>query len=474
MNNEELAFTPATELAKQLKSKQLSPVELTEAVLERIEKLNPALNAFCTLTPEMAREQAKAAEAKIMRGETEGKLLGLPISVKDLIFTKGVRTTSGSLLYADRVPQEDAPTVERVKAAGAVILGKTNTPEFGWRGSTDNRVFGATRNPWNLERTPGGSSGGASAQIAAGLGPLALGTDGAGSVRIPSSFTGIFGLKPSSGRVPVYPASAAGDLSHVGPMTRTVADAALLLEVLAGADERDRISLPTDNTDYRAACERGVNQGLRGLRVAWSANLGYAQVEPEVLAITERAAKRFGELGADLEEAHPGFTSPIAILNIFFYGGISASLGDYMADKADLLDPGLREIAEKGLRLSGLDWGKAMLGRAALWDTVRRFFTKYDLLLTPTVPQPAFEMGIVGPTSIAGHTVEGLDWTPFSYPFNLTGQPAASVPCGFTANGLPVGLQIVGRRFADALVLQAAAAFEALQPWSSHRPPLKN
>ncbi len=472
MDKTELCFTPATELVARLQAKEISPVELTEAFLERIERLNPRLNAYCTLTPELALEQAKAAEAALLRGGEQGKLLGLPVSVKDLILTKGVRTTRGSLLFAEVVPTEDAPTVERLKAAGAIILGKTNTPELGWRGSTDNRLFGPTRNPWNLERTPGGSSGGASAQVAAGLGPLALGTDGGGSVRIPASYTGIFGLKPSLGRVPIYPASATGDLSHIGPMARTVADAALLLSVLAGPDERDRYSLPAEKLDYRVACERGVQEGLRGWRIAWSADLGYAPVEPEIREITQRAALRFAELGAEVVEANPGFESPIDSFNVYFYGGIAASLHDYMAEKADLLDPGLRKVVEQGEKLSGPDWGKAALARVGLWDIVRRFFERYDLLLTPTMPQPPFEVGIDGPATVAGQPVDRLGWTPFTYPFNLTGQPAASVPCGFTSDGLPVGLQIVGRRFADAAVLQASAAFEALQPWAAYRPPL--
>ena len=472
MDKTEVCYTPATELARRLQARELSPVELTQIFLERIERLNPRLNAYCTLTPELALEQARTAEAAIMRGET-GPLLGLPVSVKDLIFTKGVRTTRGSLLFAEAVPEEDAPSVERLKAARAVILGKTNTPELGWRGSTDNRVFGPTRNPWNLERTPGGSSGGASAQVAAGLGPLALGTDGGGSVRIPASYTGIFGLKPSLGRVPVYPASATGELSHIGPMARTVADAALLLSVVAGPDERDRFSLPADQTDYLAVCEQGAREGLKGLRIAWSPDLGYAPVEPEVRAITEKAARRFTELGAELEEANPGFDPPSPVFNVYFYGGLTASLNDLMATKADLLDPGLRRVVERGQKLSGLDWGKAALGKIALWDKVRRFYERYDLLLTPTLPQTAFELGIDGPDTIAGQSVEGLGWTPFTYPFNLTGQPAASVPCGFDSQGLPVGLQIVGRRFADATVLRAAAAFEALQPWASRRPPLE-
>jgi aspartyl-tRNA(Asn)/glutamyl-tRNA(Gln) amidotransferase subunit A len=407
-----------------------------------------------------------------MRGDKSSPLLGVPISVKDLILTKGIRTTRGSLLYADYVPDEDAPVVERIKAAGAVILGKTNTPELGWRGSTDNRVFGATRNPWNTEKTAGGSSGGASAQVAAGLGPLALGTDGGGSVRIPAAYCGIYALKPSAGRIPVYPPSATGDLSHIGPMTRTVEDSALLLSVLAGADERDRFSLQTDSTNYLAACKKGATEGLKGLRVAWSADLGYAPVEPEVRALTEKAALRFKELGAEVEEANPGFSSPVDIFNVYFYGGITAAVAEYLPEKADLLDPELLKVVQRGLKYTGQDYGKANLGRAALWDIVRRFFQKYDLLLTPALPQTAFELGIPGPSTVAGKPVEGLDWTPFSYPFNLTGNPAASVPCGFASNGLPVGLQIVGPRFADAQVLKASAAFEAIQPWAQFRPPV--
>lgn len=471
-NKVEICYTSATELAQQLRAKTLSPVELLEIMLERIAEINPKLNAYVTLTPELAMEQAKAAEALIMSGNIPdtAKLLGLPVSVKDLVYTKGVRTTRGSLLYADYVPNEDAPSVERIKAAGGVILGKTNTPEFGWTGSTNNRVFGPTRNPWNLERTPGGSSGGASAAVAAGMGPLAIGTDGGGSIRIPSSYAGIFGIKPSVGRVPVYPASALGDLSHVGPMTRTVADAALFLSVLAGPDERDRNSLPAEKFDYLAAVEQGRRDGLQGLRIAWSRDFGYIPVEPEVAAATEKAAQRFSELGAEVEEANPGFVSPARAFNNLFYGGLIASLADIMPEKGDLLDPNLRAIVEHGMKLSGVEYGQALLQRQALWDEVRRFFDKYDLLLSPTMPQVAFDLNLTNPTTIAGKSTEGLGWTPFTFPFNMTGQPAATVPCGFSSDGLPIGLQIVGKRWDDKGVLRAAAAFEALQDWAKYRP----
>ncbi|HEX2911741.1 MAG TPA: amidase [Chloroflexia bacterium] len=472
MNNTELCYTPATELSELLHSCQLSPVELTAAFLERISRLNPLLNAYCTLLPEQALEQARAAEKILLQGEANSPLLGLPVSIKDLILTAGIRTTRGSLLYADYVPEEDAPVVERLKKAGTVILGKTNTPELGWRGTTDNRLFGPSRNPWNPDLTPGGSRGGASAQVAAGLGPLALGTDGGGSIRIPASYTGIFGIKPSLGRVPVYPASATGDLSHVGPMTRTVADAALLLNVLAGPDERDRYSLPAETTDYLEACRQGVTRGLKGLRVAWSPDLGYVQVDPEVRGLTEQATRRFTELGAEVEEVSPGFASPDDIFEVFFYGGITAYLREYLPEKAGLLDPSLREMVEHFAGLTGRDYGKAMSGRLALWDTVRHFFAKYDLLLTPTMPQTAFKVELVAPSEPGEQAAGRLRWTPFTFPFNLTGQPAASIPCGFTRAGMPVGLHIIGRRFADATVIQAAAAYEALQPFTDRRPPL--
>lgn len=471
MDTVELCYTPAVELARHYRAGELSPVEVTMAVLERIDHLNPRLNAYCTPTPALALEAARGAEAAIMRGETDAPLLGVPISVKDLILTAGVRTTRGSLLYADYVPDEDAPVVERVKRAGAVILGKTNTPELGWRGTTDNRVFGPSRNPWDTSLTPGGSSGGAAAQVAAGLGPLALGTDGGGSVRIPASYCGIFGLKPHAGRVPVWPASATGDLSHVGPMTRTVADAALLLGVLAGPDERDRLSLPEGRDDYLAACAQGARDGLRGVRVAWSPTLGYASVDPEVRAIAARAAARFAELSAEVEETDPAFPSPYDTFNVYFYGGITAGLATILPDKKSLLDHGLRAVVEAGGRMTGQEWGRAAQGRMALWERVRTFFGHYDLLLTPTMPQKPFPVGTDGPRG-AGDDERNLDWTPFTYPFNLTGQPVASVPCGWTSDGLPVGLQIVGRRFAEATVLRAAAAFEALQPWADRQPPL--
>jgi aspartyl-tRNA(Asn)/glutamyl-tRNA(Gln) amidotransferase subunit A len=392
----------------------------------------------------------------------------VPFSVKDLVITKGVRTTFGTPLYRDNVPSEDAPMVERLKAAGAIMLGKTNTPTFGWIGATHNLLFGPTRNPWNLGRTPGGSSGGASAAAAAGLGPLHVGTDGGGSIRIPASFAGIYGLKASFGRIPAYPPSGAWSLSHIGPMTRTVADAALMLQVAAGPDERDQTSLPAAPVDYVKALAGGV----KGLRVAWSADLGFADVvDPEVRDLCAKGALAFREAGCRVEAVDPGWPSPLDCWSQLFGGGIATRMAPYLDRKSEI-DPGLYRIIETTLKNPPTTYVQAWFDRLAWWEHPRRLFEKYDLLLTPTIACPPFAIGLDNPTEIAGKPVPPYAWIPFTFPFNMTGQPAASVPCGFTKDGLPVGLQIVGRRFDDATVLRASAAFERVRPWARHRPPL--
>ncbi len=468
MAHPDLCFMPAVDLAAAIRARQVSPVEAVEAVLGRIERLNPILNAYCTVTADPARAAAKAAEAAVIAGAPLGPLHGVPVSIKDLVVTKGIRTTWGSKLHEHVVPEEDAPLVARLTAAGAIVLGKTNTPEYGWTADTDNRIFGPTRNPWDAARSAGGSSGGAGAAVAAGLGPLAAGTDGGGSIRIPSAFCGVFGLKPSFGRVPVYPPSAAEGLSHAGPMTRTVRDAALMLTVMAGPDERDRNSLPAEGTNYLAV----VGEGIRGLRVAWTPDLGYALVDPVVRATCERAARAFEALGARVEAAAPGFADPEETWATLFYGAIGAKLGPSLPEWRDRMDPGLVKVVEKGQGLSASHLAQAGFRRAALWDTVRRFFETYDLLLTPTVAVLPLPLGETGDIEIAGGRVPRWKAFPFNFPFNLTGQPAATVPCGWTDGGLPIGLQIVGRRYADATVLKAAAAFEAARPWAHRRPPL--
>jgi len=469
MSDERLCWTPATELAALIRKKKVSPVEVLDAVLDRIERLNPKLNAFVTLTDEPARREAKAAERALSKkGARLGPLHGVPFSVKDLVITKGVRTTFGTPLYRDNVPSEDAPMVERLKAAGAIMLGKPNTPTFGWIGATHNLLFGPTRNPWNLGRTPGGSSGGASAAAAAGLGPLHVGTDGGGSIRIPASFAGIYGLKASFGRIPAYPPSGAWSLSHIGPMTRTVADAALMLQVAAGPDERDQTSLPAAPVDYVKALAGGV----KGLRVAWSADLGFADVvDPEVRDLCAKGASAFREVGCRVEAVDPGWPSPLDCWSQLFGGGIATRLAPYLDRKSEI-DPGLYRIIETTLKNPPTTYVQAWFDRLAWWEHPRRLFEKYDLLLTPTIACPPFAIGLDNPTEIAGKPVPPYAWIPFTFPFNMTGQPAASVPCGFTKDGLPVGLQIVGRRFDDATVLRASAAFERVRPWARHRPPL--
>ncbi|MGH2459148.1 MAG: amidase [Chloroflexota bacterium] len=468
MTWDELCYQPATDLAARVRARELSPVEVVDAFLARIERINPALNAYCTVTADLARTEARRIEAAIQRGEDVGPLAGVPVSIKDLLITKGIRTTRGSRLFADAVPTEDAPVVERLRAAGAISLGKTNTPEFGWKGVTDNRLFGITRNPWNRERTPGGSSGGAGAAVAAGLGPLAIGTDGGGSIRIPSSFCGIFGLKPTFGLVPAYPPSWAEALAHTGPMTRTVRDAALLLNVIAGYDPRDRNSFPTGSVDYLD----GIGSGIRGVRVAWSPDLGYATVDPEVAQACERAVRQFDALAGAVETASPGFADVGRPWEILFYGAIAAAIDQLPAIWEDQIDPGLVGLVQRARSWTAFEHAQAFLARTRVYDAMRRFFERYDLLLTPSIAVPPFEVGINTPREIAGQSADGLSWSPFTLPFNLTGQPAATVPCGWTADGLPIGLQIVGRRHEDALVLRAAAAFETAAPWAGRRPDL--
>ena len=405
-----------------------------------------------------------------MRGERIGPLHGVPVSIKDLFLTRGVRTMFGSRIRETYVPDEDAPAVAKLLAAGAISLGKTATPEFGFKGVTDSPVTGITRNPWDLSKTPGGSSGGAGAAVATGLGQLAVGSDGAGSIRIPSSFCGIFGLKPSLGRVAVYPPGPVAFLVHAGPMTRTVHDAALMLTIISGPDERDLLSLPSDPTNFLSACEGGI----RGLRVAWSPTLGYAKVDPEVARLTEAGAKVFeSSLGCTLEAADPGFERPWTALSILWVMHYALRLRPWLQEWEDRMDPGLVTLIKRVNRLNATDYGQAVVERSALWDTARKFFGRFDLLLTPTLPVPPFAVSRIGPEQIPTSADELLpfsDWVPFTYPWNMTGQPAASVPCGFTREGMPVGLQIIGRRFADATVLRAAAAFEEVRPWSDKRP----
>jgi aspartyl-tRNA(Asn)/glutamyl-tRNA(Gln) amidotransferase subunit A len=449
------------------RQRTLSPVEVTEAVIAQIERYDPAINAFVTRTPELAMQQARRAEKEYANG-TSRPLSGVPISIKDLTPTKGIRTTRGSNIDPEWIPDFDPPFVQRVNNAGAVMLGKTNTPEFGWKGETTNLVTGSTHNPWKYGKTPGGSSGGGSAAVAAGMGPLAQGSDGAGSIRIPCGFSGIFGLKPSFGLVPQYPPSVLGDISHMGPMTRTVADSALLMNVTAGADPTDRWGF-SSGIDYLATLNPAA---VKGLRVAWTPDLGYAPVDPEVASIAESAAMAFTQLGAFVDPADPGLPDPWDIIDPIWACGMAGMHKDNLDAVRDVIDPERLQVIESAQRFTGVDLANAQIRRASYYDGLRKFLETYDLLLTPTLPCAAFGVGQAHPGSIDGHETTYLGWTAFTYPSNLTGSPAATVPAGLTAAGLPVGLQIVGRRHDDALVLSASAAFEQIRPWNHLRPPL--
>lgn len=463
--SESIAYLSASELIAQYTARALSPVEVTQALLERVHRVNPTINAFVTVTPELALEQARAAERAYAAGEA-GPLAGVPFSIKDLTPTRGIRTARGSLVDPDWTPEEDAPVVERLYAAGGVMLGKTNTPELGWKGDSGNRVFGPTFNPWKLDRTAGGSSGGAAAAVAAGLGPLAQGSDGAGSIRIPAAFCGIFGFKQSFGLVPQYPPSAVGDLSHLGPMTRTVRDAALMLNAIAGADARDRLSW-SSGLDYLDGL---LDAGVRGLRVAWSPTLGYANVDTEVLEATGRAVGAINELGCEVMQIDPGLPDSADIIDVMWSGAMGGYFAGRFDDVRELIDVGLRDVVERAVSLSAADLASAQQRRNGYYAGMREFMQDFDLLLTPTMPATAFTAGRDEPDDWQRTTLAPLDWTPFTFPFNLTGQPAATVPCGFDEQGLPIGLQIVGRWRDDATVLRAAAAFERAMPWVGARP----
>jgi len=449
----------ATDLLAAYRAKTLSPVEATRAALDRIAQLDSRYNAFCLVDEEGALAAARESEGRWHRGEPLGLVDGVPATIKDLLLSKGWPTLRGSrTVRREQDWSEDAPSVARLREHGAVFLGKTTTPEFGWKGVTDNPLTGITRNPWDPEKTPGGSSGGAAVAAALGMGALHLGTDGGGSIRIPAAFSGIFGLKQTFGLVPAYPLSPFGTVAHVGPMTRTVADAALMLTVLAGPDPRDWYALPPDGRDYRV----GLDLGLKGRRIAWCPRLGGAVVDPEVAAVTAEAVKVLAALGAEVEEVDPGLGNSRETFVRHWYPGAANAIRALGPEERKLMDPGLVAIAEAGARLPLMDYLAAVRERETMGQRMNLFHQDWDLLVTPAMPIAAFEAG--RETQAGSANERWVDWTPFTYPFNLTRQPAAVVPCGFTAAGLPVALQIVGPLYGDAAVLQAAHAFELARP----------
>ena len=468
--DENLAFAPASELRALIGDKQVSPVELTALYYDRIDRLDSQLNAYLTLCRDEAMQAARDAEDAVIRGDALGALHGIPISIKDLEMSKGIRSTSGSLPFKDRIPDEDSIVVERVKAAGAIILGKTNTPEFGHRGTTENLLGEPCRNPWNTARTPGGSSGGAAAGLAAGLSAISTGSDGGGSIRIPASFCGLYGIKPTQGRVPRYAGRNAptvvNQLGQSGPITRTVRDAAILLQELAGWDARDPGSLRDTPGDYLAALDRDIS----GLRMAWSPDFGYAAVDPEVVDVCGSAARVFEDMGCLVSDG--GFTieSPQEPFRVIFASNTYASSGYLLHERPDELTDYFREAMEHGATLTAADYARALGAIVGLKAQFDAFFESHDLLLSPTMAVPAFEIE-QHPTTIGGQEVDPFfGYLPFTYPINAIGHTAASVPCGFSSDGMPIGLHIVGHMGDEETVLAASAAFERAMPWADERP----
>ena len=472
MSDRDLCFIPATELLRLYRTRKVSPLEAMRAVFARIDAVNPTLNAYVTLARESALAGARRATAALGKKKAAlPPLHGIPVSIKDLTVTKGLRTTWGSKIFADHVPTEDAITVERLKRAGAIVVGKTNTPEFGAGGNTFNALFGATRNPWNPDLTCGGSSGGAAVALATGMGPLAQGSDTGGSLRIPAAFCGVVGFRTSPGLVPHHPRALAWDtISVTGPMARTVGDTALMLAVLAGPDDRAPLSYQVDTSAFLKAVKA---PSVKGWRVAWTPDLaGLIPVDAEVARVAEGATRVFRSLGARVEAASPDFTEIGEI--VLGTRGVSmvANFAKHLGRWKEHMQAGLVWNIEQGLALPPEAIGRAETLRADLWQRVRAFMETRDLLILPTTAVPPFPVEQPYPTEINGKPLDNyIQWAFLTYAITLTGLPAISVPCGFTRSGLPVGLQIVGRRRQEAAVLRAAAAFEAAVPWADKIPP---
>jgi aspartyl-tRNA(Asn)/glutamyl-tRNA(Gln) amidotransferase subunit A len=452
------ALPSATELVALYRARTLSPVEVMRATLARIERFNPIVNAYCHLDPDGALAAAKESEARWMAGAPSGLVDGVPLGVKDNILVKGMPARFGSRLTPAAPKDIDAPAVARLREHGAIVLGKTAMPEFGWKATSDSPLTGLTRNPWDTRMTTGGSSAGAVAAAVLGMGALQVGTDGGGSIRIPAAFAGCYGFKPTRGRVPAFPTSPLGTLAHHGPITRSVADAALMMTIISAPDTRDVYGWISPVPDFLA----GLDDGVRGLRIAYSPRLGFApRIDPEVERAVSAAAKRFVDLGARVEQADPDIgADSIHAWNTLWWSAMALQLAPYQERLEKDADPGLVATCRHGPEIRAFELIRAQVQRAELHNAMARFHETYDLLLTPALPLPAFEVGSLVPPS-GGWGTAWTDWAPFSYPFNLTQQPAASIPCGLTSAGLPIGLQIVGPIGADDRVLRASRAFES-------------
>lgn len=467
MTDQDLCFLPATLLVQMIRAKQVSPVEVMQAIINRVERLEPKINAFAYFDGDRALDRAKAAEAQLARGEAQGALFGLPVTIKDLAVTGDMPTERGSWIEKGNQPDTDAPFVQRLKMAGAIPLGKTTTSEFGWKGVSQSPLTGITHNPWAHGLNAGASSAGAGAAAAAGYGPLHQGSDGAGSVRMPAHFCGIFGLKPSFGRVPNWPVPSNDQTSHIGPMTRTVADSALMMETISGPHPWDHYSLESPPSPYVRKLD---GASVKGLRVGWSSNLGHARVDSDVAALAQAGAKVFEDMGARVEEVTPSWGPQGPELIRFFWAAHELGYQKFLPEWRDKMDPGLVACIESAADHSAADYVAMRVRKLAYVEAIHRFFEDYDLLLTPAVSVAAFPADRLMPEDWPDHPWDWVQWAEFSYPFNMSHNPAASIPCGFTEKGLPVGLQIVGPRMRDLAVLQASAAFEAASPWADRVP----
>jgi aspartyl-tRNA(Asn)/glutamyl-tRNA(Gln) amidotransferase subunit A len=467
MGNTELHWLDATEIALGIRNKSLSPVEVTEACIARIEKLNDDLNAFCLPMFDIARDKAKKAEAAQMRGDFWGPLHGVPYAIKDSDDYAGKITSIGSLPHANDVATAHSPIIERMENAGAIPLGKTTTPDMAWMGLTYSLLHGMSHNPWDKTRNPGGSSGGSAIAVATGMAPLATGTDGAGSVRIPASFCGIYGLKPSHGRIPLMLPNM-NQHTHYGPLSRTVSDAALMMDVCTGPDDRDLYSLECPSPGYL----QHLDKPLKGMRVGWSADLGFVEkIDPEVLSVCEAAAQRFADLGAEVVHADLDLSGSMEIAKRNWQAIMSTIVFHRLGKHVSDLDPALVACARGALEQTSGEFLYDKVQAFPIYQRLVAWFGGHDLLLTPSVACLPVTNGRVLPEDYPEHVWDWMDWAPFSSPFNLFHNPAASIPAGFSSSGLPIGLQIVGPRHADLLVLQASRAFEMAFPWKQHHPP---
>ena len=460
----------SVELVEGYRRRTLSPVEVTQAALDAIDTYDQRVNAFVLVDAEGALAAAKQSEARWHSGTPLGPGDGVPTSIKDALWTRGWPTLRGSSLIDAAGPwEEDAPCVARLRETGAVLLGKTTTPEYSWKGVTDSPRHGVTGNPWDPTKTSGGSSGGSAAAVGLGMGPWSVGTDGGGSVRIPAGFTGTVALKPTYGLIPLYPPSPFGTLSHAGPMTRTVRDTAALLDVITGFDARDWSAMPTPTSSFAD----GLDRGVAGLRIGYSADLGFVHNDADVAAAVRAAVDVLADLGAEVDEADPGFADPVQAFHVLWFAGeakVLQAYGDTLDALADRVDPGLRRTAALGATYSASDYLDATAVRMELGRLMGRFHETYDVLVTPTLPLPAFPVGRDVPDG--WRSPDWTSWTPYTYPFNLTQQPALSVPCGFTPAGLPIGLQVVGARHSDALVLRVGQAYQSATEWHRRLPRL--